>query len=120
MSGKLAFFSIIFLTMIVNLILFVFFGQKTVRKLRKNSATKDALGIEFFSGYDIVNVMAALALPKKIAHRLNRSPLAALHADSDLLKENTTRFDLIFARVIFMLWGVWVLSLLIFIFMEKF
>jgi hypothetical protein len=37
-------------------ILFVYFGQKTMRKLRKNPKTKH-LGIEFVSGYDTVNVM---------------------------------------------------------------
>ena len=47
-------------------IFFVLFGQITVRKLRKNEKTKDALGLEFTSGWDILNVAQALSLPKKL------------------------------------------------------
>jgi len=44
-----------FLTFIAGF-LFVLFGQITVRKLRKNPATKNELGVEFLSGWDIINV----------------------------------------------------------------
>jgi len=40
-------------------ILFIIFGQVTVRKLRKNPETKHELGIEFASGWDIFNVASA-------------------------------------------------------------
>jgi len=44
-------------------ILYVVFGQVTVRKLIKNPETKHELGVEFVSGWDIVNVAQALSIP---------------------------------------------------------
>jgi hypothetical protein len=86
---------------IIACILFVIFGQVTVRKLRKNTETKDALGIEFVSGWDIFNVAQALALPIRYARWRKKGPLGMLHADADALYEHTTRFDRILARVLF-------------------
>jgi len=56
----------------IVMVLFVLFGQITVRKLRKNSETKTELGFEFASGWDILNVAQALALPKVITRRLKK------------------------------------------------
>ena len=44
-------------------ILYVIFGQVTVQKLRKNPETRDKLGFEFVSGWDIIKVAQALSLP---------------------------------------------------------
>ena len=93
------FFVFIMLTIIIALTFFVIFGEKTVRKLRKNPKTKDSLGIEFMSGWDILNVMMALALPKRMTRMFKKSPLAALYADIDLLEKHTTRSDCILARI---------------------
>lgn len=87
----------------VALIVFVLFGQITVRKLRKNPETKDELGIEFISGWNILNVAQALALPTFIARKLKDSPLSALHADKDILKNHTNRFDRILATIFYVL-----------------
>jgi hypothetical protein len=84
---------------IIALILYVIFGQITVRKLRKNPETKDALGIEFVSGWDILNVAEALALPKKYALRRKKLAFGMLHADADVLYQHTTRFDRILAKI---------------------
>jgi hypothetical protein len=100
MEVKLTLFGIILSSMMVGLILFVIFGQKTVRKLRKNPATKGALGIQFIHGWDIGNVMMALALPEKITRLRKGSSLAALTADSELLKKHTTPFDQILAKIL--------------------
>jgi hypothetical protein len=89
---------------IIACILFVFFGQTTVRKLRKNPETKDVLGIEFVSGWNIFNVAQALALPRKYARWRNKAPFGMLHADADLLYKHTTRFDRILAKVFFVPW----------------
>jgi branched-subunit amino acid permease len=91
-------FVIILLGLISTGILFVFFGQKTMRKLRKNPKTKHSLGIEFVSGYDTVNVMAALTFPK-LTNKLKNSPFSAFDADADLVKRYTTRFDRIVAII---------------------
>ena len=83
----------------------MFFGQTTVRKLRKNPET-DVLGMEFVSGWDIFNVAQALALPRKYAQWRKKAPFGMLHADADVLYEHTTRFDKILAKVFFVPWMV--------------
>lgn len=87
----------------LSLILYVFFGQTTVRKLRKNPNTKDALGTEFASGCDILNAAQALAIPKAWAQKLKNSPLSALYADVDVLYEHTTMFDKVLAFIFYWL-----------------
>jgi hypothetical protein len=101
-------------------ILFVIFGQVTVRKLRKNPETKEALGIEFVSGMDIFNVAMALTLPKKEAKSLNKSVFNFLHPDPDLLYKHTTRFDRILARVFFIPFMFAGFSLIVLCLMEYF
>ena len=54
-------FAVIFVMGFVACILFVIFGQVTVRKLRKNPETKHELGLEFAGGWDILNVAQALS-----------------------------------------------------------
>lgn len=85
----------IFLTMI----LYVAFGQITVRKLRKNPETKNSLGVEFASGWDILNVAGALSTPKWLRKKIASSPLSGLSANYQLLYENTNKFDRLLARV---------------------
>jgi len=84
-------------------ILFVIFGQVTVRKLRKNTKTKDALGLEFASGWDIINVAQALAIPRSWSRKLEKSPLSSLYANSDLLFDHTNKFDRILGAVFYWL-----------------
>lgn len=110
---------IIMLAMIVGAILLVIFAEKTVRKLRKNPATRDALGIEFISGWDIVNVVTAFGLPRRLNRYVRNSPYCALNADADLLEKYMTRFDIILAKVLFILWVTWALSLLILMLLDK-
>ena len=55
----------------VALIMFVLFGQITVRKLRKNPELQHALGLELVSGWDIINVAQALAMPKAAMNKLS-------------------------------------------------
>ncbi|GGB01939.1 hypothetical protein [Agarivorans gilvus] len=80
-------------------ILYVLFGQITVRKLRKNPETKGQLGVEFFSGWDILNVAAALSRPKWLSEKFKKSRFSFLSANYDVLFINTTLFDRILARV---------------------
>ncbi|HEX9023053.1 MAG TPA: hypothetical protein VF799_04350 [Geobacteraceae bacterium] len=82
---------------LLALTFFVLFGETTVRKLRKNPETKNELGIEFLSGWDIINVAQALAMPRAITRKIKRSALAALFANSDLLYKHTNNFDRILA-----------------------
>lgn len=90
-------------------ILFVIFGQVTVRKLRKNTKVKHALGIEFASGWDILNVAQALTLPKAVAQRIRRNSVTmglGFEADPDLLYKHTTVFDRVLARIFYILFAL--------------
>lgn len=79
--------------MITTMILFVAFGQITVRRLRKHSATKYSLGRELAKGWDILNVAEALSLPKGVMRILENSPLGFLYAESEIIRRNTNFFD---------------------------
>ena len=92
--------------MLIGLIFYVIFGQVTVRKLRKNSNTKNALGVEFASGWDIYNVAQALSLPKALTSKLEGSQLSAMYANSECLRKNTSVFDRVLAFVFY-----WVFTL---------
>lgn len=94
---------ILIILVFVTAILFVAFGQITVRKLRKNPQTKDQLGMEFVSGWDIVNVAQALAIPRILIRKLNNSPLSAIYANSDLLHKYTNKFDKVLAVIFYWL-----------------
>ena len=89
--------------MFIVCILYVAFGQITVRKLRKNPKTKDALGIEYASGWDIINVAQALAFPRSWSKKMENSPLSFMHANSELLHENTSRFDRLLGSIFYWL-----------------
>jgi hypothetical protein len=83
----------IFIFMLIACLLYVVFGQVTVRRLRKNPKTKDALGLEFVSGWDIINVAQALAFPASWSRKLEGSRISSLYANAKMLRENTTRLD---------------------------
>ncbi|MFT7680910.1 MAG: hypothetical protein ACI935_000343 [Moritella dasanensis] len=97
--------------MFVALILYVIFGQVTVRKLRKNPATKDKLGIEFASGWDILNVAQAISLPRFITDKLKQSPISSMYAHTDELLAHTSKFDRILANSFYWLFTAAGLSL---------
>ncbi len=82
-------------------ILFVIFGQVTVRKLRKKPETKHALGLEFASGWDIFNVATALSVPKSLEKKFKNR---AFHANAGLLHKHTTMFDRVLAQMFFWSW----------------
>ena len=83
----------VFIFMFLACLLYVAFGQITVRKLRKNPKTKDKLGVEFASGWDILNVAQAFAFPRSWSRKLEKSPLSSMHANTQVLVENTSKFD---------------------------
>lgn len=87
----------------IVMVLFVLFGQITVRKLRKNSETKNELGFEFASGWDILNVAQALALPMVITRRLKKNSPLGFYADVDTIRSFTNRFDYVLAIVFYWL-----------------
>jgi len=86
--------------MLISWVLYVIFGQITVRKLRKNPEIKQALGIELASGWDIFNVAQTLTLPKTVAQRIRRNSMG-FEADPDVLYKHTTMFDRVLARIFY-------------------
>ena len=112
-------FVLILSVVIIDSILFVMFGQKTVRKLRNNPAIKDSLGIEFISGWDIIHVANALALPEWLTRKVRQSRLSAFFANAEVLKKHVTKFDVVIAKVFWGLWIAWTSALLILILLDK-
>jgi hypothetical protein len=113
-------FVIILLVMVADYILLVVLGQKTLRKLRKNPETKNALGIEFLlGGGDIVNVSFAFGIPRRLNRKARNNKLGALFADADLLEKHMTRFDILLSKLVFFLGVAWVSPLLFLVFLFK-
>ena len=105
--------------MFFSLLLYVVFGQVTVRKLRKNPNTKNALGVEFASGWDIINVAQALAIPRSWAKKLENSPLSSLYAKSELLQKNTTPVDRLLAVIFYWPFTVSGLSMIVLVALDS-
>jgi hypothetical protein len=107
-------FWVAFVALLVAGILYVVFGQVTVRRLRSNPATRHRLGMEFMHGGDIGNVAQALGWPRWIQERAERGGLRFLVADSRAIRQHTTRLDRILGRACF--WSVMVAGTLAAIF----
>ncbi|MBI3561649.1 MAG: hypothetical protein HY080_08045 [Gammaproteobacteria bacterium] len=80
-------------------ILFVVFGEYTVRRLRKKPELKDILGFEYVNGKDIINVGMALSFPRKLMRKARQSKLSFMFADADILYQHTSRVDRWLARI---------------------
>lgn len=111
--------SVMLVSMIFGGIFFVLFGQITVRKLRKNPETRHDLGSKLVSGWDILNVAQAMALPQSLNDKFEKSPLSFLHADSKLVRQHTTRFDRFLGITFFWLWVVAGVACLVFAIMYE-
>ncbi len=94
---------ICFLFILIGWVLFVLFGQITVRRLRKNPETRNKLGLEFASGWDIFNVAGAMCRPQWLSERLRRSTLSFSAADERPIYENTNWFDRLLGRTMFIM-----------------
>jgi hypothetical protein len=90
----------------VSGILYVAFGQITVRKLRKNPKTQDLLGVEYASGWDIINVAQSFSFPRAWAKKVENSKFSFMYANATALYENTTKFDQVLGFVFY-----WVLTI---------
>src|SRR5690554_6586889 len=101
MTSNFIAMSFILLSSIFTGIFYVSFGQVTVRRLRNNPATKNALGFSFVSGWDIVHAAQALSWPTCLMKKLERGSLFAMYAKADLLREHTTKLDRVLARVFY-------------------
>ncbi|MDE2119897.1 MAG: hypothetical protein KGJ64_04330 [Betaproteobacteria bacterium] len=107
-------FLVIAFSILVAGSLFIAFGQFTVRKLRRNPATRHGLGMEFMHGGDIGNVAQALGWPQWVQERSERGGLRFLVADSQSIHRHTTRLDRALGRACF--WSVMLAGILAAIF----
>ena len=96
-------FGVLIAVIFVAMILYVLLGQITVRKLRNKPETKNELGMEFVSGWDIINVAHALAIPAFIIRRFKGTPLSFLYANAELLIKHTNKFDRVLAFIFYWL-----------------
>lgn len=94
--------------------LLVVFGEVTVRRLRRDPATRGHLGYEFLPGWDIVNVAVALSWPRRLKRRLDRGVLGGFHANTELVLCHTSLLDRILARTFYWTVVFSVLCLLLF------
>ncbi len=103
MTERALYIAILIAAALIVGILYVLFGQLTVRRLRQNPHTKDSLGLEYVSGWDVINVAQALAFPMSWSKKLETGPLFSMHAKASVLIANTSRFDRLLARVFYWL-----------------
>lgn len=94
---------ICFLFVLIGWVLFILFGQITVRRLRKNPVTRNRLGLELASGWDIFNVAGAMCRPQWLSNRLRHSTLSFTAADERPIYENTNWFDRLLGRTMFIM-----------------
>ena len=118
MDLELIIFIIIMCWAIFYWIIYIIFGQVLVRKLRKNPITKKSLGLEFVSGWDILNVAFSLSYPVWMREVAKKSPLSFLEADYDAIYPYTTRFDRVLVKIIYCMTGAPVLFELGFLIFE--
>ena len=88
----------VFLSFVLWGILFVVFGEVTVRRLRKDLQVRRQMGYEFFPGWDIVNVAVALSWPRRIMRWLDSRAVLGLHAHSETMYRHTSGLDRFLAR----------------------
>ena len=86
-------FFVMMFSMLVAGSLFIAFGQITVRKLRRNPATRHHLGIDWVNGEDIAHVAQAFGMPRRLHARAERGALSCMVANSEVIRQHTTRLD---------------------------
>lgn len=74
--------------------------------------------MEYVSGWDIINVAQALAIPRSWSRQLEKSPLSSIYAKSGVLFENTSKFDRLLGSVFYWLLMISVLSGILLVFLN--
>lgn len=120
MNISVALFGVSLGMLVLSLMLLVIFGQVTVRKLRRNPETRHELGLELMSGYDILNVAGALALPRWVNRKLRNSQISFLYANAEILDKHTNKFDRVLAIIFYVPWVISILSLITLMLLELF
>lgn len=99
--------SFILVGLIVALILtaisYLLFSFICVRRLRKNPNTKALLGLEFMSGWDVINIAQALTFPHSWSEKLAQSPLSSIYANAQVINEHVNYLDKVLGRIFYTL-----------------
>lgn len=109
----------IVLMLVITGIIFVIFGQVTVRKLRSIPMCKDLLGIELVSGWSIFNVAIIMSMPKRWSRILNNGAMSFYFPNAEALGKYTTRTDRLLAHLLFGLTYATVIGLFALMAMDK-
>lgn len=96
--------AIVFGILFIDLFLFLIFAWTTIRKLKKNPETKDALGFEFINGLSIFSVAQALSWPRSITQKTEKKTHSYMLANANLIHQHTNTFDKILARTFY--WSI--------------
>lgn len=64
-------------------------------------STRDALGVDLVSGWDILNVAGTLSRPRWLDERFKKSSISTIAADAEVLYSATNLFDRILGRLFF-------------------
>lgn len=120
MNSSTIIVAIIIISTMITCIFYVAFGQITVRKLRNNPETKDALGVELASGWDIINVAQAFSLPRSWKKNIENSKYSFMYANATVLYENTTKFDHILGCIFYWLLMISGLSGILLVLLDNF
>lgn len=83
-------FACVILTIVLRLV--------TVRKLLRNPATRDRLGLPLYPGWQTLNVSAALSWPLCIGRWFDQRPMPIFRAHAQTLYAQTSTRDRILAR----------------------
>lgn len=99
------FFVVAQILMLLAFGLYGAFSLVTVRKLRRNPATRHALGVAIcLTGGETGNVAQSLGCPAVLLRLSARGPLRALDADRELVLQHTTPLDRALGRLCFWSW----------------
>ncbi len=109
----------IFLSLMFTPILFFIINIKTVRRLRKNPITKDAMGFYLFWGWYALNLSVALFASKKWMTKRRSYSDGYLFANPDLMRQYTTPFEKVICKLFVILGLFSVLGLLISSFLDS-
>ena len=75
-------------------------------------------GIEFASGWDILNVAKAFAMPKTISKKWKKSTQSAFYANIDMLHKHTNKFDRILGAVFYWIYAFTGVSVILLVLLD--
>ncbi len=104
---------VLVISLIMTCILFIVINLKTVRRLKKNPITKDAMGFHLIWGWYAPNISLALFVSKKQMTKRKECSHGFMFADPDLMRQYTTPFEKVICKLFVILGLLSVVNLFI-------